>query len=185
MTQSLFAWAMLLSAGPCGPRFDEPKRAQPPTREPASLAGQINALEKEFQKKEEQLSRRISASKDPAERSKLCQEYRELRPSREKQFLELVRKNPKDTAALKALKLVVERGDTGKNAREVDLQLPQRRLQAFFAARNAPCLDLLPAFYGQPDTYAPRDTHWNERGNELAASCIAKWLVEVCRTNFQ
>ena len=73
----------------------------------------------------------------------------------------------------------------GKNAREVDLQLPQRRLQAFFAARNAPCLDLLPAFYGQPDTYAPRDTHWNERGNELAASCIAKWLVEVCGMDFQ
>ena len=32
----------------------------------------------------------------------------------------------------------------GRQASEVDLSLPQRRLQEFFAARQVPCLDLLP-----------------------------------------
>ncbi len=57
-----------------------------------------------------------------------------------------------------------------------DLDLPQRRLRAFCAARAVPCLDLLPAFRQATDTYAPRDTHWNVRGNRLAAAEIANWL---------
>jgi hypothetical protein len=60
----------------------------------------------------------------------------------------------------------------------LDLDLPQRRLCAFCANRDVPCLDLLPAFRGVPDTYAPRDTHWNVRGNRLAAAAIAEWLRE-------
>jgi hypothetical protein len=39
-----------------------------------------------------------------------------------------------------------------------------------------PCLDVLDAFRGAPDTYAPRDTHWNVRGNRLAAARLADWL---------
>jgi hypothetical protein len=53
---------------------------------------------------------------------------------------------------------------------------PQLRLRAFFADQEVPCLDLLPAFERVPDTYAPRDTHWNRRGNRLAAEQIAAWL---------
>jgi hypothetical protein len=58
----------------------------------------------------------------------------------------------------------------------VDLDLPQRRLRDFCAARGVPCLDLLAAFREAPDTYAPRDTHWNARGNRLAAAALADWL---------
>ena len=73
----------------------------------------------------------------------------------------------------------------GRQVSDVDLSLPQRRLREFFAARQVPCLDLLPAFRDQPNTYAARDTHWNERGNALAAGCIAPWLAEVCRMDCQ
>jgi hypothetical protein len=73
----------------------------------------------------------------------------------------------------------------GRHADEVDLSLPQRRLREFFAGRRVPCLDLLPAFQNQPNMYAPRDTHWNERGNALAARCIGAWLTEIRRTNCQ
>jgi hypothetical protein len=73
----------------------------------------------------------------------------------------------------------------GRQASDVDLSVPQRRLQEFFAARQVPCLDLLPAFRDQPNTYAARDTHWNERGNALAAGCIGAWLAEICRTDCQ
>jgi hypothetical protein len=57
-----------------------------------------------------------------------------------------------------------------------DLDLPQRRFRDFCAARGVPCIDLLAAFREAPDTYAPRDTHWNVRGNRLAAAALAAWL---------
>jgi len=58
----------------------------------------------------------------------------------------------------------------------LDLDKPQRRLLAFFAERGVPCLDLLPAFQRVPNTYQPRDTHWNAGGNRLAADRIGSWL---------
>ena len=58
----------------------------------------------------------------------------------------------------------------------LDLGLPQRRLCAFCAEHAVPCLDLLPCFQQAPDSYAVRDTHWNVRGNRLAAAQIANWL---------
>jgi hypothetical protein len=61
---------------------------------------------------------------------------------------------------------------------DLDIELPQRRLGAFFAERGVPCLDLLPAFQGVPATYAVRDTHWNLRGNRLAANCLSWWVME-------
>jgi hypothetical protein len=59
----------------------------------------------------------------------------------------------------------------------LDLDLPQRRLAAFFAEHGVPCLDLLPTFKGRRDLYVPRNTHWNEAGNRLAAEALAKWLA--------
>jgi hypothetical protein len=59
---------------------------------------------------------------------------------------------------------------------DVDLDLPQRRLMDFCAERQVRCLDLKLAFVGVPETYRPRDTHWNERGNRLAAEQIGQWL---------
>jgi hypothetical protein len=59
---------------------------------------------------------------------------------------------------------------------EIDLALPQKRVREFLAARQVPCLDLLPLFQGHPGAYAIRDTHWNALGNRLAAEAIAQWL---------
>ncbi len=59
---------------------------------------------------------------------------------------------------------------------DIDVELPQRRLAAYFAERGVPCLDLKPAFQGLPDTFRPRDAHYNEKGNRLAAERIAEWL---------
>ena len=69
--------------------------------------------------------------------------------------------------------------DANLSGEEVDLALPQRRLRAFCANRNVPCLDLLPFLEGVPETYAVRDTHWNVRGNHLAAEKIAHWLSQL------
>jgi hypothetical protein len=67
----------------------------------------------------------------------------------------------------------------GLQADAVDLRLPQCRLLAFFAERGVPCLDLWAAFARVPETYAPRDTHWNIRGNRLAAEQLSHWLPTV------
>ena len=66
--------------------------------------------------------------------------------------------------------------DSGLVRGELDLALPQERLREFFGREGVPCLDLLPAFQKESDTYAPRDTHWNEKGNRLASKWIAGWL---------
>ena len=67
--------------------------------------------------------------------------------------------------------------DAGVDRAAVDLRLPQQRLGTFFVDRGVPCLDLLPAFVGVRDTYAPCDTHWNVRGNRLAAEQLGAWLL--------
>lgn len=46
----------------------------------------------------------------------------------------------------------------------------------FSTERAVPCLDLLPVLRACPGCYAPRDTHWNVAGNQLAAREIAAWL---------
>jgi hypothetical protein len=70
----------------------------------------------------------------------------------------------------------VARRDAGLNPEDLDPEGPQRRLSAWCGGRDVPCLDLLPAFRGVPDTYTPRDTHWNARGNRLAAARLAEWI---------
>jgi hypothetical protein len=64
---------------------------------------------------------------------------------------------------------------------DVDLDLPQRRLQAFCTDRDVSCLDLKPFFEDVPDTYALRDTHWNIRGNRLAAEKMAPWVDQLLK----
>jgi hypothetical protein len=59
---------------------------------------------------------------------------------------------------------------------QLDLEGPQRRLAEFFALRQVPCLDLLPALRQAPRSYEPCDTHWNVLGNHVAAREIAIWL---------
>jgi hypothetical protein len=74
----------------------------------------------------------------------------------------------------KVLQEVIETARIGPES--IHLQLPQRRLLRFFAERDVPCLDLLPAFTGVADAYEPHDTHWNALGNQLAARCMVEWV---------
>jgi hypothetical protein len=67
--------------------------------------------------------------------------------------------------------------DAGLKPDQIDLDLPQRRLRDFCGGLGVSCLDLRPAFAAVSDTYAVCDTHWNERGNRLAAGQIAQWLT--------
>jgi hypothetical protein len=60
----------------------------------------------------------------------------------------------------------------------VDLDLPQRRLQSFCDNLGVPCLDLKPFLEDVSNTYAFRDTHWNVRGNRLAAEKMADWISQ-------
>jgi len=66
--------------------------------------------------------------------------------------------------------------DSHLDCEAIDLQAPQHHLVEFFAARDVPCLDLLPEFSKAEGTYTSHDTHWNARGNRLAAKCISDWL---------
>ena len=74
--------------------------------------------------------------------------------------------------------------DANLDGDDVDLDLPQRRLRAFCADQAVPCLDLRPFFEDVPDTYAFRDTHWNVRGNRLAAEKIIAWLNQCFMHGF-
>ena len=64
-------------------------------------------------------------------------------------------------------------------AERFDRDMPTRRLRAFLEAEEIPYLDLLePLREAEAGglTYWPRDTHWNERGNRVAADEITRWL---------
>jgi hypothetical protein len=74
--------------------------------------------------------------------------------------------------------LELARSEANVARHAVDLAGPQRRLARFFSERAVPCLDLQPALAATSGTYALRDTHWNRRGNELAAEDIATWLPQ-------
>lgn len=67
--------------------------------------------------------------------------------------------------------------------RRLDFGRPQRIIAAFCREAGIPVLDLLPAFRraraaGEP-LYMPSDTHWNPKGQRLAASLIAGRLKAV------
>jgi lysophospholipase L1-like esterase len=64
---------------------------------------------------------------------------------------------------------------------DYDLDRPQRVLRASLEGQSVPVLDLLPAFRVQEtkeQLYLPRDTHWNARGNALAAREMYAFATE-------
>lgn len=73
--------------------------------------------------------------------------------------------------------LEAARTRAGMAEQDLNLELPQTRVRELLTGNETPCLDLLPVFRKNPDTYAPRDTHWNASGNHLAAQEIARWLT--------
>lgn len=61
-----------------------------------------------------------------------------------------------------------------------DLQLPQRFLMALCAEHGFPCVNLLPEFQAAREPlYLLRDTHYNHRGNRLAAEAIHAKLGDI------
>ena len=68
----------------------------------------------------------------------------------------------------------------GSSLEDYDLDRPQRELSAVLEAAGVEVLDLLPEFrraarHGA--LYRPRDTHWNSRGNRVAADALAERLL--------
>ena len=67
------------------------------------------------------------------------------------------------------------------DAKDYDRALPQGFLLDYCAQKQIRCIDLLPVFRtagAQGGLYLPRDTHYNEAGNRLAAEHI---LAELNR----
>lgn len=68
----------------------------------------------------------------------------------------------------------------GRSLADYDLDRPQRALAATLEAAGVEVLDLLPEFRRAARDgalYRPRDTHWNGRGNRLAADALAERLL--------
>ena len=67
---------------------------------------------------------------------------------------------------------------------DLDLDAPARETRAHLEARGVAVIDLLPALAAAEldgNTYEPRDSHWNERGNEVAADVLAESLEATVR----
>ena len=67
---------------------------------------------------------------------------------------------------------------------DLDLERAARETGAYFEPKGVPVIDLLPAFTtaeAEASTYALRNSHWNERGNAVAARQLADALAPRVR----
>jgi hypothetical protein len=66
---------------------------------------------------------------------------------------------------------------------DVDPDLPNREVAAFAKERGLPVIDLTPALREASSSggplYRPNDTHWNLRGNTIAAAALSRGLAEL------
>ena len=72
----------------------------------------------------------------------------------------------------------------GLSEDDLDLERPARVTREGLEARGVAVIDLLPALVAaerEAPTYAPRDSHWNARGNAIAARVIAAGLEASVR----
>lgn len=70
----------------------------------------------------------------------------------------------------------------GLNPADYDWEQPQTWLTSWAAKAGVPAIDLLPAFRAEGadgGLFRPRDTHYDEAGNEVAAKAIAGELAAV------
>jgi hypothetical protein len=69
---------------------------------------------------------------------------------------------------------------TGTRREDYDFNRPQRVLGRTLEAAGIEVLDLLPIFRREASAealYRPQDTHWNRRGNEIAAESLVDFLT--------
>jgi len=67
---------------------------------------------------------------------------------------------------------------------DLDLERTARETRAYFEPKGIPVIDLLPALTtaeAEESAYALRNTHWNERGNAVAARVLAEALEPKVR----
>jgi len=67
---------------------------------------------------------------------------------------------------------------------DLDLDAPAKATRAALEPRGVAVIDLLPplaAAERDAPSYAPRDSHWNERGNAVAAEALAEALEAPVR----
>jgi hypothetical protein len=68
---------------------------------------------------------------------------------------------------------------SGLEPGQVDVELPQRRLADFAQERGMAMLDLLPSLRAEEDVvYERNDCQWNERGHELTANLLRRWIEQ-------
>lgn len=71
---------------------------------------------------------------------------------------------------------------TGNHREDYDLDRPQRRFAGVLEGEGAEVLDLLRVFRSKADRgalYRPFDTHWNRRGNSVAAAALTRFLTSA------
>jgi len=54
---------------------------------------------------------------------------------------------------------------------------PQNEILKFCTEKNINCLDLFQDYIGKPELYFKVDSHWNEKGHELAAVKLYEYLI--------
>lgn len=65
----------------------------------------------------------------------------------------------------------------GCDEKDIDLELPQRRLAQFADQHEIPTFDLLPRLRASETTpYVRHADGWNERGNRVVARALSQWL---------
>jgi hypothetical protein len=78
-----------------------------------------------------------------------------------------------DTATLDALCRCA-----GCTTEQVDLDLPQRRMEAYAAGHHLPCIDLLPYLRASKSLpYCRHSRQWNETGNAIVADAVAQFVM--------
>ena len=72
-----------------------------------------------------------------------------------------------------------------RKADDYNISLPQTQLGQFFQENDIEYLDLLPSFIqqGKSETlYRLQDTHWNIKGNQLAATILTEYLANIMKS---
>ena len=103
---------------------------------------------------------------------------RDLSRDRGARFLVVIL--PEELQVSTETRRLVRKADPDDAARRYDWTLPNRALRRELDRLGIPYLDLLPRFRKaglETRLYKPRDTHWNVRGNRLAAETMRDFLI--------